>query len=294
MERIHLMGRSTDGRRLLFGRPGDEHPRFEVPITEDLRTAAGAEGPVGPPPEPDHEEGHVRLFPAPVTDGPIRTHGRPEGGLPPGAFQRATRLSGHPAGTGLPRGIRSVVGEGGTALVPATPEPEAEPQAEVHPSSEAEASIHTIGSKLSAGEIQIRLRAGRTAAEVARDSGAPEDLVRRLDETIRHERVAAVGQMLNERMTRPEHGSSAVPLVDALSANLRRRGIRWDPARASWSAARPRAGPWRIRLTYRDGGRERWAEWRFEPRLRQVSPADRLAAEIGWVDPEPDPDPDPS
>jgi len=289
VERIHLMGKSTDGRRLLFGRPGDEHPRFEVPITEDLREAAGAEPPAEPPPEPDHEEGHVRLFPAPVTEGPIRTRGRPEGGLPPGAFRRATRLSGHPAGSGLPRGIRSIVGEGGTALVPATPEPG--PEAEPVAPAQGDASIHTIRSKLSAGEIQIRLRAGRTPAEVARDSGAPEDWVRRLDETIRRERVAAVGQMLNEPMTRPEHGRSAELLGDALAANLRRRGVRWDPARATWSAARPRSGPWRIRLTYRDGGRERWAEWRFEPRLREVTPADRLAAEIGWADPAPEPKP---
>jgi hypothetical protein len=145
--------------------------------------------------------------------------------------------------------------------------------------------VHTIRSRLSAGEIQTRLRSGRTAPEVALESGAPEDWVRRLEETILRERRAAVGQMLSEHMLDPERGRCHLTLGDALAANLRRRGIRWDSADVQWSAARPRRGPWNIRLTYREAGRERWAEWRFDPRRREAAPSDRLAGELGWEDP---------
>ena len=283
MDRIKLVGKSADGRRLIFARKGEAAARFELPITAELRsTLADA---ADEPDPPDHLDGHVRLFQAPPTRGPIRVRGRPRG-LPPGALERATGL---PEGVG-PAGVRALVGEGGTALAPVSPPPVEIPAPQ--PLEGEDGVVHAIRSRLSAGEIQIRLRAGRTVAEVARDSGAPEDWVGRLDESVQRERLAAVGQMLRERMEHPDHGHSLVPLGDALVQSLQRRGLARRAAETGWSAARPRRGAWRVRFTFTEAGRDRWAEWRYDPRAREVTPADRLAAELGW-DETPTPSPEP-
>ncbi|HVM11765.1 MAG TPA: septation protein SepH [Actinomycetota bacterium] len=291
MERIHLVGRSADGERLVFARGGRDRTLFEVPITPELRTLVAPErgddrgvaaaGDAGPPPTShEHEDGHVRLFPtAPEAPPPRRRHG----GLAPGALARATGLATPREGVG-PRGVHALIGDGGTALAPPTPEPEPAREPERSADDPAgDAVIHTIRPRLTAGQIQAKLRAGRTIDEVTRLSGAPQDWVERLDATVQRERHVVVAQMLHEAARHPALGRAPVALGESLAAHLEHTGSSADALKEGWFAARPEeGGPWRVAWMLADGGVERRAEWRYDPRARLLEAADDLATELAW------------
>lgn len=316
MKRIHLVGKSEDEKSIIFASSkGEKDGRFEVLITRKLRDLVGG-GEDAPssaaygsePLTPGRD--HVRVLPTPQlaeregASSQKKTRAR---GLAPGGFEKATGF-----GSGVPelRGVRALMGgeniaAGGHRVgLAAVPEPSDEALTESVPPSdrpgqeaaqpegpvrEGHRAVRVAGSrqKLTAGEIQALLRAGRSARSVAGLAGASLEWVQRLDETIQMERIAVVRQLLGAHLTRDRHGKSGLPVGEAILTNLRKRRVRF-PERVlerGWSASRPRGKEWRVRFTYRFRDKQRRADWSYEPRTGEVLALTTTAVNLGWVPP---------
>lgn len=308
MERLRLIGTTADGTSLILALEGAEEGAFEVPVTPDLLEALA--GHLASSPEPAGTaalppDGHVRVLPPEAVAEGERQVAR--GGLAPGAFERATRLA---AGGPELRGVRALLG-GEPEVVPGPSragrarslprnDPDVIPLPGFEPGSqdpEAEADLpepRRAGAapppgKLTTAEIQSLLRAGKSPRVVAKLSGATLDWVRRLDETIQHERMIVVSQLLQSRLARPRLGVAGAPIWDAMLHNLRRRRVPYAERvlEAGWSASRPQGKEWKVRFAYLHRGERRRADFRFDPRSREVEPLNDEAAELAWPPDEP-------
>jgi Protein of unknown function (DUF3071) len=140
------------------------------------------------------------------------------------------------------------------------------------------------GSRLSAAEIQAQIRAGRGVRTVAEMAEAPIDWVRYLAEPVMAERAAVLDQVLTARPQRPRAKGPGDPLGRALLLALRARKVP-SPEHVlanGFTAYRRGHGPWRVRLTFRKGGRRYSALWAFDPRTNHIEPRNELADELGW------------
>lgn len=144
-------------------------------------------------------------------------------------------------------------------------------------------------SKLSPAEIQVLLRAGRSARSVSKEADAPLWWVRRLGEPIEQERGGVINLMFQSRLVRARRGASAEPIGLAILSNLRTRGVGF-PERVleRGFSARRTDGMWQIRLGYDYRGRRVTARWSFDPETRRVEPKNTLAAQLSWVAPSAD------
>ncbi len=136
---------------------------------------------------------------------------------------------------------------------------------------------------ISPREIQARLRAGASVAEVAAAAGVPVDRVERYAGPVRSEQDEVVRAAQAAALLRPRAGRSALPLGRAVEASLAGlSGVR--PETALWSAARSPEGRWTVRLDVVVRGRQRTAQWRWDPARREVSSLDPYATQLGFVD----------
>lgn len=315
MKRLHLVGVSKDGKRLVFAqKKGAKFGSLEAPISAKLLKlidefqqareakrrppAAAPEEAPAEPAEPTEQPPTPLLGPGPV---PVEV---PEEDSDGGDL-------------GTPAQIGVVASDQIDIPVPPGPE-EAEPQPlpgispqpqQGHPSvglpepeefSEATvANIERIRprtekpeiparSNLSPAEIQALIRSGRGIRAVAKQAGTPLDWVRYLAEPIQEERRGIVRQMLTRRQERARLGMSGATIGEALVENLRARGIRSpeDVIEDGFTAFRPDGREWRVRLVFDHRGRRQTANWSFDAQTRQVTPLNSLATNLGW---RPDP-----
>jgi hypothetical protein len=134
-------------------------------------------------------------------------------------------------------------------------------------------------------DIQAKIRAGRTADEVAAEAGVAVEHVRRYEGPVLAEREFVARQARGVRVRRATPGApGSWPTLDELVTQ--RLGAREvDPVTAEWDAWRT-DGTWFIRLTFTAGGRERQAEWSYDAQLRHVTALDD---EARWFVDEPSP-----
>ena len=312
MKRLHLVGTSKDGKRLVFAqKKGAKFGSLEAPISakllklideyqqaRDAKRKPPATAPEETPTEAEAslEDRSVSLLgPGPV---PVEAAEDPE----------AREL-------GAPVQIGVVASDQIDIPIPPVPEVEDEQlpgignQKQAHPSvglpepeglSEATvANIERIRprtekpeiparSKLSPAEIQALIRAGRGIRSVANSAGTPLDWVRYLAEPIQEERRGIVRQMLARRQERARLGMSGTTIGEALVENLRARGIRSpeEVIEEGFTAFRPNGREWRVRFVFDHRGRRQTANWSFDLQTRRVTPLNSLATNLGW---RPDP-----
>jgi hypothetical protein len=156
-------------------------------------------------------------------------------------------------------------------------------------------------SRLSPREIQGRLRNGLTVAEVAVEAGVGTDWIDRFAPPILAEQASALERACALTLTSVRRGVSAAPLGVALARNLEERGVRPLPGLEPWSAHLHHDSTWVVRYSYRSRGRDLEAEWLADLAAGELGARNRLASDLGWLDPDldsprpdPDPDPDPS
>ena len=125
-------------------------------------------------------------------------------------------------------------------------------------------------------EIQARIRAGMSAAEVAAASGLPLDKVERFEAPVLAER-AYVAEKARETDVRGPDG--LVPLETLVADRLESRGAA--PATMRWDSWRRDDGRWVILLEWRGEGRtERSALWLYDVVARAVLPEDDEARRL--------------
>ena len=310
MKRLYLVGRSKDGKKLVFAqKKGAKFGSLEVPISTKLlslieafqeareakrRPAVGepeAEAEAAPERVPSAAERELASAVPSVADaGGAEAEERPPA----------------PIGIVAPDQIDIPVTPGAEGQSEAEPLPGIDPARQGHPSvglrepevevPEAQvAKIERIRprtekpeipakSKLTPAEIQTLIRAGRGIRSVANLAGTPVDWVRYLAEPIQEERRGIVRQMLTRRQERARLGLSGAPIGEAIVENLRARGVRAPEViiEEGFTAFRPDGRVWRVRLVFEHRGRRQTASWSFDAQTREVTALNSLATSLGW------------
>ena len=138
-------------------------------------------------------------------------------------------------------------------------------------------------SRLTPREMQARLRAGESVAQVARAAAVDEEWVERFAAPILAEQARVLETAMELTMTGGRHGTSALPLSESVRVNLHDRGVIPLPEPEGWSVHNLGGGRWGVRLQYVSRRRRQAAEWDLDMESRELTPANRLAGEIGHV-----------
>ncbi|MEX5633219.1 septation protein SepH [Parafrankia sp. FMc2] len=126
-------------------------------------------------------------------------------------------------------------------------------------------------SALTPREIQARLRAGETAADVARAAGIPVERVERYEGPVLAERARVVQEARAALLPKDPGGIPGRPLGEVVDARL--LSVQDDPIAAQWDAWRRVDGIWLVQLT----SDSRCARWTWDPVVRRVRPHDDAA-----------------
>jgi DUF3071 family protein len=131
-----------------------------------------------------------------------------------------------------------------------------------------------LESALTPREMQARMRAGATAAEVARAAGIPIERVAPYEGPVLAERARVVTEAraarLPSRTDEPRR-----PLGELVDDRLATSGVAVHEA--AWDAWRRPDGTWMVHVTFTTGERERRASWSWDPSVRRVRPHDEDA-----------------
>jgi len=134
-----------------------------------------------------------------------------------------------------------------------------------------------LESALSPREMQARLRAGASAADVARAAGIPIERVARYEGPVLAERARVVEEAraarLPSRTDEPRR-----PLGELVDDRLATSGVAVHEA--EWDAWRRPDGTWMVHVTFTTGDRERRASWSWDPSVRRVRPHDEDAESL--------------
>ncbi|WP_066462184.1 septation protein SepH [Sanguibacter suarezii] len=124
-------------------------------------------------------------------------------------------------------------------------------------------------------EIQARVRAGKSAEEIAEESGITVAQVRRYEGPVLAERAFIAQQAAATRVGRD---NSSPSLGDLVTDRLAARGV--DTETLEWDAARPDGHGWIVTVTFLVGGAERIARWTFDAPARSLH---ALEDEARWL-----------
>lgn len=122
---------------------------------------------------------------------------------------------------------------------------------------------------LSPKEIQQRIRAGLTAAELAELTGSPVEALEKFEPPVIAER-AYVAELA--RTTRIGRDPSAPVLGELVVDRLAGRGV--DPEDIAWDAWREVEEPWQVAVDFPAGGRTVRAQWTFDHSSRTLTAED--------------------
>lgn len=144
-------------------------------------------------------------------------------------------------------------------------------------------------SSLTPREIQERLRAGCSVAEVAAEAGADPSWIDRFAGPVLAEQTKAVELAIQLPLTTAPGRTEPLPLAEAVAANLAGPGGSQTEPRDTegWSAYRIQGPRWRVRYTFRQRGRQAQAEWSADLAEGTITPANDLGGELGSVGSEP-------
>jgi hypothetical protein len=151
-------------------------------------------------------------------------------------------------------------------------------------------------SRIPISEIQQLLRQGRSVKAVVDASKAPQAWVERLLEPVLTERAGVIRLAQRATMSRARLGRSGLPVGDAVLRNLEERRATSDTIEGlddAWDARASHTGIWRVWVKFDHRGKRRTAEWNFQKNTQQVTPRNRLGAQLGWWPPEPGAEPEP-
>jgi hypothetical protein len=155
------------------------------------------------------------------------------------------------------------------------------------PRTTAQPAATNTPAPLSPRQIQARIRAGETAAQVAAESGTPVEHVLRYEGPVLAERdyIASlardieVSAPLGHEGYRAAFGDEPATLGEMVHIRLRAFGV--DPDSLSWDAWKLESGTWRVVARFQlpqdsaDLGQEPPAEWTFHPGRKHLLNANR-------------------
>ena len=142
-------------------------------------------------------------------------------------------------------GLRTVMPASGGS--PSSPQRQSTPQAQE--------------IRLRPNEIQSRIRAGATAAEIAEELGVPESRIEPFAHPVLLER-ARIADIAKQAHPIREDGPAKLTLWEILATAFAARGH--SLSEATWDAYRHQGEPWILRITWKTGLSANEAEWTFK------------------------------
>ncbi|MBF6413714.1 septation protein SepH [Nocardia cyriacigeorgica] len=132
-------------------------------------------------------------------------------------------------------------------------------------------------------DIQARIRAGASVAQVTEESGMPASRVEGFAYPVLLERARAAELAQKAHPVRPD-GPAVEILIDVVTAAFTARGHTLE--NAEWDAWKDEKGFWVAQLQWQNGRSEIAAHWRYQPDAHggTVSPLDDPAADL--IDPD--------
>ena len=115
--------------------------------------------------------------------------------------------------------------------------------------------------RLRPNEIQSRIRAGATAAEIAEELGVPESRIEPFAHPVLLER-ARIADVAKQAHPIREDGPAKLTLWEILATAFAARGH--SLSEATWDAYRHQGEPWILRITWKTGLSANEAEWTFK------------------------------
>ena len=128
---------------------------------------------------------------------------------------------------------------------------------------------------LSPKDIQARIRAGATAAEIAAENGEDIERIRRFEGPPLADREFAANQA---RKCLVRSDAADATLEGLVGARLNERGVTIESAQ--WDSWRREDGCWTVLVAFPAGSAERVATWVYDPESRHVTPEDDEAARM--------------
>ncbi len=133
--------------------------------------------------------------------------------------------------------------------------------------------------RLAPREIQAHIRAGLTAEDVARLTGASVEYIRRFEGPVVAEREFVVESALNV----PVHMAVETdPLASGTTFGsvIRERLAESGAEDERWSSWKEQGGGWIVKLTFTIDGIDHDARWGFEPKKQSLSPMNQEAVTL--------------
>ncbi|MBX3311976.1 MAG: DUF3071 domain-containing protein [Microbacteriaceae bacterium] len=132
---------------------------------------------------------------------------------------------------------------------------------------------------ISPREVQGYIRAGQTAEDVAKLTGADIDYIKRFEGPILDEREFIVKTAQQTFAKRDPHTGIGTSFLDQINQKL----LNASAANARWDAYRNGQEPWEVSLKFEVSGAEREAIWSFNPKTSQLNPANKEAETLDMV-----------
>jgi len=152
------------------------------------------------------------------------------------------------------------------------------------PSPVTTLSLSRPESQLTPRDIQARLRAGHSIAQVARAAGVSTEWVERFASPVLAEQARVVETALGLRSVKARLGESALPLAESVRTNLFDKGVLLVPEPGEWSAMNLDGSRWLVRFEYVSRRRAQKADWELDFDARTLTPRNRTATDLGYVD----------
>lgn len=179
-------------------------------------------------------------------------------------------------------------------LLDATVEPEAastpDPEPEPTPAPAARPEPREIDPRLSTPlkmrprDIQDRIRAGKTIAEVAEENGVTEARIEPFAHPVLIERARIADMAKRSHPVRAD-GPAKLTLWEVLATAFAARGN--DLTDSEWDAYKDAAGQWVVRVSWRAGHSENVAEWSYHPQgVTSATAVARNAVAAELTDPD--------
>lgn len=142
-------------------------------------------------------------------------------------------------------------------------------------------------SALSPRDIQMRLRAGRSITSVANEAGVNEEWITRFAAPILAEQAQVVSRAQGMTFAKARLGDSGRPLGESVWWNIADKGalMASDTFDQCWSAQHLRDSIWVVRFEFVNRKKRQRAEWELDTRDRTITARNRLASELGYVEP---------
>ncbi|MCS0498137.1 septation protein SepH [Protaetiibacter mangrovi] len=133
--------------------------------------------------------------------------------------------------------------------------------------------------RLAPREIQAQIRAGMTAEDVARVTGASLEYIKRFEGPVLAEREYVVESALNV----PVHMAVETdPLASGATFGsvIRERLVDAGASGERWASWKEQGGGWVVKLTFSAAEIERDARWAFEPKKQSLQPLNQEAVQL--------------